>query len=51
MLGSPLPPAIVKGMETLIAFLPGPIEILVIGCILAFFVAATYAIIKVIRKR
>lgn len=42
--------AIVKGMKTLIAFVLGPMEILIVGCILAFFIAAIVAIVKVIRR-
>jgi len=38
------------GMETLIAFVPGPMEILIVGCIVAFFIAAIVAIVKVIRR-
>lgn len=44
------PSAIVRGMKTLIAFLPGPMEILTVGCILAFFIAAVVAVVKVIRR-
>ena len=44
------PSAIVGGMKTLIAFLPGPMEILILGFILAFFIAAIVAVVKVIRR-
>jgi hypothetical protein len=37
-------------MKTLIAFLPGPMEILILGFILAFFIAAIVAVVKVIRR-
>jgi hypothetical protein len=37
-------------MNTLFAFLPGPLEILIVGCVLAFFIAAIVAIVKVIRR-
>lgn len=44
------PSGIVRGMKILVAFIPGPIEILIVGCILAFFIAAIVAIVKVIRR-
>jgi hypothetical protein len=39
------PSAIVRGMKTLIAFIPGPMEILIVGCI-----AAIVAVVKIIRR-